>query len=152
MRKIGIEQTNRTILFDAINPEKYNLFQLMTDVSDDSSSLTDEKVEEISEHLLVRSFDEFLDKFKPTIYYYFGYKEDEYGKADGRMIYSLEYPTDVPKELVNTMVIDKSNDFLKMFINLIDSKRDAGKTNVSFDYQKIIKQLSPEKNSGRLKI
>ena len=38
-----IEQTNRTILFDVVNPEVFNMFNIMSDVDENSRSLTDEK-------------------------------------------------------------------------------------------------------------
>lgn len=66
-----IEQTNRTILFDVINPEVFDMFNIMSDVDENSKSLSDEKVAEINNALLVNNFDEFLRKFKPTIYSYY---------------------------------------------------------------------------------
>ena len=54
-----IEQTNRTILFDEINPEKLDLLTLIGDVKG-IESLDDDKVKEINGRLLVSDFDEFL--------------------------------------------------------------------------------------------
>ena len=65
-----ITQTNRTILFEEINPEKLNLLTLVGDAKD-VESLDDAKIKEIHEALLVRSFDEFLNKFEPVVYSYF---------------------------------------------------------------------------------
>ena len=65
-----INQTNRTVLFDVINPECLDLINLMAGIETTDKSLTDEKIKEIHSHLLVRSFDEFLRKFAPTIYSY----------------------------------------------------------------------------------
>ena len=62
-----ISQTNRTILFDVVNPEVFSLSDLMTGTEENVSSLTDEKIKEINDALLVSSFDDFLKKFKPTI-------------------------------------------------------------------------------------
>lgn len=62
-----IYQTNRTMLFEEINPEKLDLITIVGDVKG-IDSLSDEKIKEINQHLLVRSFDEFLDKFSPTVY------------------------------------------------------------------------------------
>lgn len=42
-----IEQTNRTILFDVVNPEVYNMFNIMSDVDENSKSLSDEKVQRL---------------------------------------------------------------------------------------------------------
>ena len=55
-----IYQTNRSMLFEEINPEKLDLLTLVGDVKG-IDSLDDEKIKEINEHLLVKSFDEFLE-------------------------------------------------------------------------------------------
>ena len=62
-----ITQTNRTILFAEINPERLNLLTLVGDVRG-KSSLDDDKIKEINEELLVSSFEEFLEKFTPVVY------------------------------------------------------------------------------------
>ena len=61
-----ITQTNRTMLFAEINPERLNLITLIGDVRG-KTSLDDDKIKEINEELLVSSFDEFLDKFAPVV-------------------------------------------------------------------------------------
>ncbi len=48
-----IEQTNRTILFDVINPEVFDMFNIMSDVDENSKSLSDEKVAEINNALFL---------------------------------------------------------------------------------------------------
>lgn len=147
-----IKQTNRTILFDVVNPEKPDLFTFMSDVPEDSLRLTDSKVREIHSSLLVKSFDEFLEKFKPTIYCYYGEKRDEYGEVMSRgMHYDLERPNGIPKELVKEIVIDRNNDFLKMFISMMDKKSSSGTINVDFNYENITKMLSPEKTLNDVK-
>ena len=65
-----IRQTNRTLLIEEINPEKLNLLTLVGDVRG-LDSLSDDKVKEINEALLVKDFDEFLEKFDPTVYSFF---------------------------------------------------------------------------------
>lgn len=65
-----IKQTNRTLLIEEINPEKLNLLTLVGDVRG-LDSLSDDKVKEINEALLVRNFEEFLEKFDPTVYSFF---------------------------------------------------------------------------------
>lgn len=62
-----IDQTNRTILFDVINPNKNNLFTLIGDTKG-VESLRDDQVKEIDNSLSVTSFEEFLRKFNPCIY------------------------------------------------------------------------------------
>ena len=56
-----IKQTNRTLLIEEINPEKLNLLTLVGDVRG-LDSLSDDKVKEINEALLVRNFEEFFRK------------------------------------------------------------------------------------------
>lgn len=61
-----MEQTNRTILFEQINPMKADLITLIGE-SDKKESLTDEKIATIHKNLAVSSFQEFLDKFTPGV-------------------------------------------------------------------------------------
>lgn len=138
-----IEQTNRTILFDTVNPEIFNIFNIMSDVDENSKSLTDEKVAEINAALLVKNFDEFLKKFRPTIYSYFD-------KEKG-MVYELTKPAGIPNPLVKTIVIDRNNTFLKMFISIMDMKKSSGSTNASFNYEKITEMLAPHKVLNEIK-
>lgn len=138
-----IEQTNRTILFDVVNPEVFNMFNIMSDVDENSKSLSDEKVAEINNALLVNSFDEFLRKFKPTIYSYY---DQERG-----MVYELTKPAGIPEPLVKKIVIDRNNTFLKMFISIMDSKKASGATNASFNYEKVTEMLAPHKTLNEIK-
>lgn len=139
-----MKQTNRTILFDAINPERLDLFNVLAGVDTSDKSLTDEKLKEIHEHLLVKSFDEFLKKFAPVIYSYF----DANSK---KMLYTLQKPVGIPEQLIKEIVIDKNNQFLKTFIQLIDGKRSSNKTNVAFDYEAMLDILSPQKTMKDMK-
>ena len=50
-----ITQTNRTILFAEMNPERLNLVTLIGDVRG-KNSLDDDKIKEINEELVVSSF------------------------------------------------------------------------------------------------
>ncbi len=54
-----IKQTNRTMLMEVINPEKLDFLTLVGDVRG-MESLSDDKIKEITDHHLVKSFDEFL--------------------------------------------------------------------------------------------
>jgi len=83
-----IKQTNRTLLIEEINPEKLNLLTLVGDVRG-LDSLSDDKIKEINEALLVRNFEEFLEANKGIRLFYattktkqkysdVKYKEDDY--------------------------------------------------------------------------
>ena len=99
-----ITQTNRTILFAEINPERLNLLTLVGDVRG-KSSLDDDKIKEINEELLVSSFEEFLEKFTPVVYSWCD-------AATGTIQYSLTKPENIPQNCITEILLNESNDFL----------------------------------------
>lgn len=132
-----ITQTNRTMLFEEINPEKLNLLTIMGDTKD-LDSLDDTTVKEIHEHLLVKNFDDFLDKFSPVVYSFFN-------AGTQSVLYTLEKPASIPEEFVTEIPLNKQNDFLNMLFTLIDTKRSQGLINVDFKFDKILDMISPKK-------
>lgn len=132
-----ITQTNRTILFEEINPEKNDLLTLIGDVKG-KSSLEDEKVKEINENLLVSSFDEFLDKFSPVVYSFFNANNQ-------KVMYSLKKPENIPENCITEIPLNMENDFLKMLLTLISTKGAMGIANVDFKFDKILDMISPKK-------
>ena len=137
MSKNEINQTNRTILFEEINGEKLDLLTLIDEIGS-FESLEDEKIKEINNHLLVKSFDEFLAKFEPKIYSY-------YDANSKNIMYLLEKPEGIPKEFVTEISIDKGNTFFKMLNTLIDSRKSQGNKNVDFKFENILELISPKK-------
>jgi hypothetical protein len=103
-----INQTNRCILFEEINPERLDLLTLVGDVKG-IDSLDDEKIKEINRELLVRSFDEFLEKFSPSVYSFFNAAADD-GK--GAVVYTLKRPENIPPEYISKSACH-NNDSLK---------------------------------------
>ncbi|CAH1189919.1 hypothetical protein PAECIP111893_00017 [Paenibacillus plantiphilus] len=132
-----IQQTNRAMLFEEINPEKLDLITLVGDVKG-IDSLSDEKIKEINRHLLIRSFDEFLDKFLPTVYSF-------YNAANQKVMYTLKKPEGIADDCISEIRIDQNNDFLKMLFTLIDTKRSQGITNVDFKFENLLDMISPKK-------
>lgn len=132
-----ITQTNRTILFEEINPEKNDLLTLIGDVKG-KSSLEDEKVKEINENLLVSSFDEFLEKFAPVVYSFFNANNQ-------KVMYSLKKPENIPENCITEIPLNMENDFLKMLLTLISTKGAMGIANVDFKFDKILDMISPKK-------
>lgn len=132
-----INQTNRTMLFEEINPEKLDLITLIGDVKG-IDSLSDEKIKEINEYLLVKSFDEFLDKFTPTVYSF-------YNAANQKVMYTLKKPEGIQDDCISEIAIDQNNDFLKMLFTLIDTKRSQGIANVDFKFENLLDMISPKK-------
>lgn len=132
-----ITQTNRTMLFEEINPEKLNLLTLIGDTKG-LESLDDAKIKEIHSYLLVHDFDEFLEKFEPVVYSYFN-------AATQSVSYTLEKPENIPEEYISEIPLNKQNDFLNMLFTIMDSKRTQGIINVDFKFEKILDMISPKK-------
>ena len=132
-----INQTNRTILFEEINPEKMDLITLIDD-SKDLDSLDDERIIEINKHLLVSSFDEFLTKFEPKVYSY-------YNAETQSIKYILKKPEGIPEELITEIKIDNGNTFFKMLNTLIEARKSQGNRNVDFKFENILELISPKK-------
>ncbi|WP_291255330.1 transcriptional regulator [Fusobacterium sp.] len=137
MAKNIFEQTNRTILFEEFNGEKLDLLTLVGS-GNNVSSLDDEKIREIHEHLLVKSFPEFLEKFEPKIYSFFN-------AASQKIAYSLEKPQGIPENAITEIPITVDNTFFKMLSTLLESKRINGSKNVDFDFANILNFISPKK-------
>lgn len=132
-----ITQTNRTILLDEINPEKLDLLTMVGDVKG-IDSLNDDKIKEINESLLVKSFDEFLEKFDPVVYSFFNANNQ-------RVMYTLKKPETIPEELLTEIHLNMHNDFLKMLLTLVETKRSQGLLNVDFKFENLTNLISPAK-------
>lgn len=136
MAKI-ISQTNGTMLFEEINPEKLDLLTMVGDVKSDDS-LSDEKVREILDKLSVSSFDEFIEKFDPVIYSF-------YNANNQKVMYTLKKPEGIPDDLLTEIHLNLYNDFLRMLLTLVDTKRSQGMLNVDFKFENLTELISPKK-------
>ena len=132
-----IKQTNGTILFEEINPEKLDLLTMIGDVKS-VNSLSDEKVKEITDTLRVSSFDEFLDKFDPVVYSF-------YNANNQKVMYTLKKPEGIPDDLLTEIHLNLYNDFLRMLLTLVDTKRSQGLLNVDFKFENLTDLISPRK-------
>lgn len=132
-----INQTNRTLLLDEINPEKYDLLTLVGDVKG-IDSLGDDKMSEINSYLECRSYEEMEEKFVPTVYSFFD--------ANTQTVrYTLKKPENIPESMLTEIPLTKNNDFLKMLFTLIESKKAQGVLNVDFGFEKLLDMISPKK-------
>ncbi|SNS15031.1 hypothetical protein SAMN05446037_10052 [Anaerovirgula multivorans] len=132
-----INQTNRTILFEEINPERLDLLTIIGDTKG-IDSLDDDKIKEVNETLLVKSFEEFLDKFSPIVYSF-------YNATNQKVMYTLKKPENLPEDYITEIPINMSNDFLKMLITLIETKTAQGLENVDFKFENLLDMISPKK-------
>lgn len=133
----SIQQTNRTMLFEMINPEKLDLMTLIGNI-EGIESLDDQKIQEIHEALVVHSFDQFLEKFVPTVYGFFEVNTQ-------KVMYTLKKPHTIPEEMLLVVPLDKDNDFLRMLIKLIDSRQEGKRLDNTLNLENIIDMLSPKK-------
>jgi len=122
---------------ETLNPEKQDFLTLVGDVRG-MESLSDDKIKEIHEHLLVRSFDEALEKFEPMVYCY-------YNANNQKVMYSLEKPETIPEEMLTEIPLNRKNEFLNMLMSMIDTKRAEGVINVDFKFEKLTDMISPKK-------
>lgn len=132
-----INQTNRTILFEEINPEKLDLLTIVGS-AESVVGLEDAKIDEINEHLLVKSFDEFLKKFEPKVYSFFN-------AATQKIHYTLRKPDNIPEENITIINLNMENSFLKMLSTLVDARKSQGNKNTDFKFENILDMLSPKK-------
>lgn len=124
-------------MFEEINPEKPDILTLVGDVRG-IDSLSDEKIKEMNEALLVRNFDEFIDKFDPTVYSFFNANNQ-------KIMYTLQKPETIPEEMLTLIHLNKQNDFLKMLMSLVEAKRSQSIINVDFQFDKLTDMISPKK-------
>ncbi len=132
-----ITQTNRTILFAEMNPERVNLLTLIGDVRG-KTSLDDDKIKEINEELVVSSFDEFMEKFAPVVYSWCDASTDA-------VRYSLIRPETIPESCITEIPLNEQNDLLNMLITLLSTREAQGVANVDFKFSNILDMISPRK-------
>ncbi|MGN0330892.1 MAG: transcriptional regulator [Kineothrix sp.] len=132
-----INQTNRTLLMEMLNPEKMDFLTLVGDVRG-MESLSDDKIREINEHLLVHSFAEALEKLDPTVYSYFDANSQ-------KVIYRLEKPETIAEEMLTRIPVNDKNAVMNMLMSMIDTKRAEGAINVDFKFEKLTEMISPKK-------
>ena len=106
-----ISQTNRTLLLEEFNPEKLDLLTMIGDVRG-VDSLSDDKIKEINEALLCRSYEEFQEKFAPCIYSF-------YDANTQTVRYTLKKPESIPENMLTEIPLNQQNDFLKMLFSLM---------------------------------
>ncbi len=116
-----MEQTNRTILFEEINPEKMDLLTL---ISGDGKlkSLNDEDIYRIHQHLKVSSYDEFLDKFKPSVNMYLDTEAC-----------TVSFDRNESNLYSQRLYLDEDNSLLNTLIRLIEAKKTNKYLLKSFD-------------------
>lgn len=132
-----IQQTNRTLLLEEINPEKLDLLTLVGDVKG-LESLNDDKIKEINMHLACANFDEFQEKFAPVVYSF-------YDANSQSVKYTLKKPETIAESMLTEIPVNTQNDFLKMLFTIMDSKKAQGILNSDFGFENLLDMISPKK-------
>jgi len=132
-----ITQTNRTILFAEINPEKLNILTIIGDVRG-KTSLDDDKIKEINEALVVGSLEEFFEKLDPVVFSWCD-------AATGDIQNSLKKPENIPDSCITEIPLNLDNDLLNMLVTLQDAKGAQRVANVDFKFDSILDMISPKK-------
>ncbi|MDF2544619.1 MAG: hypothetical protein K0S47_4337 [Herbinix sp.] len=126
-----IKQTGRTIIFEEFNKEKEDLCTLLTRDTDEIST---EKFVQSLKSLEVTSYQQFLDKFAPTIY--------ETVVQTDENTYKFVYELEKPKGDYTEISL-KDHAFYKMIVNIFSQKSSSGTSNLEFNYDNLKKALTP---------
>ncbi|MFR8667047.1 MAG: hypothetical protein ACLVEI_04180 [Anaerobutyricum soehngenii] len=137
-----VKQTGKTIIFEEFNKEKFDLVSLLTKDAEEISlekfkdELMGKQDDGSNAELIVESFEEFVEKFSPTVYE----TVVRTGENSSKFVYELERPN---KEGFTEIRL-KDHAFYKMIMALIDRKATTDKGNMEFPYESLKKALTPE--------
>lgn len=132
-----INQTNRTLLLDVINPDIPDLLTLVGDVKG-IDSLDDDKMKEVNQYLECRSYEEVERKFKPVVWSFFDVNSQS-------VKYTLEKPESMPESMLTPIYLNEFENFQKMILSVMQSRKAQGLLNVEFGFEKMLEMISPKK-------
>lgn len=101
--------------------------------------LSDTKLMEIENTLGVSSFEEFLEKFAPTIYQITTMADDGY-----HFSWSFERPK-INDDSIKAIKLDKNFKVLKGFITAMDDRKASGKDFLEYDIDDAFQEFLPQK-------
>lgn len=132
-----INQTNRTLLLDVINPQEQDLLTLIGDVKG-IDSLDDDKMKEINQYLECYSYEDVEQKFRPVVWSFFD-------AATQSVKYTLEKPESIPENMLTPIYVNESENFQKAVLTVMQSRKAQGLLNVEFEFEKLLEIISPKK-------
>lgn len=132
-----IEQTNRTLLLDIINPQEQDLLTLVGDVKG-IDSLDDDKMREINQYLECYSYEDVEKKFKPVVWSFFD-------SVSQSVKYTLEKPESIPEDMLTPIYVNESENFQQAILTVMQSRKAQGLLNVEFGFEKLLEIISPKK-------
>lgn len=139
-----INQTNRTLLLEVINPDMMDLVTLVGDVKG-LDSLNDDQMREINQHLECRSYEEVERKFKPTVWSF-------YDANSQSVKYTLERPEHIQESMLTAINLNEYDNFFKTILTVMDSRKAQGLLNVEFYFERLLQMISPKKVMEDIKL
>ncbi|MBR0260462.1 MAG: hypothetical protein IJQ85_01575 [Selenomonadaceae bacterium] len=128
-------QTHKTIIFEEFDSSTDNLYTIINNDPSDNKL-----AEEIENKLLVKSFEEFMEKFAPKVY------EVAWREPDSGNIKFL-YTTDPTKfaGYPNFQIKISDHAFYRALAKLYETRGSTGQSNLKFDDREIMEMLTPKK-------
>lgn len=123
-----ISQNSRTIIFERFNDQKPNLCTLLKG-QDNSDAL-----DIVNEKLCIKSFEEFKDKFRPTVYEIFS--------NDNEGNFQVKYSLEICKGAHPISLCD--HEFYKAVHDIAIEKSASTNDNNNIDYSKLYEALDPK--------
>lgn len=132
-----IKQTSKTMIIEEFctsekTPDLYTMLK-NEDVKQKSEFFS-----LIEKNLEVRSFEEFVEKFMPSVWEW--YETSDSQDCPARFCFSLEKPAGAVQAHELNIA---DNEFYKMVMDLYSKKTASGESNLEFDYSRVAELLSP---------
>lgn len=138
-----IKQTSKAILFEEFNSSADDLYTI---IKNENVREKSEFFKIIEDKLEVRSFEEFSEKFMPSVWEWIEASDNPNKPVSFR--YSMEKPDGIPN--AHELRLDK-NEFYSMVMKLYEQKGSSGECDLEFDYSMVAELLSPNKVLERAK-
>ena len=141
-----LKQMHRAILFeeftDRTDTSATNLAALLRTYD---PKVNDEKLyEKIKDKLEVRSFKEFLEKFKPEVYQY------TTGTTSDVPIFQYTTSTIEGQKIEGAEKVSITDTYYEMLVNMYSQKGDSGVANIEFNDAKLREILTPKREIDAL--
>jgi len=136
-------QTNCTILLGEFTPDIEDILTIMGDTRG-ISAVSDDLIKELLDKLLVHSYEEFEKKLPIKAYGFFN-------AEDQKMIFTLKKPEHLPPEYVTEYPLGIRSPSTGVLFDMIDARSRQGARNVEFNFESMVKQLSPEKMQSAIR-
>ena len=134
-----IRQTSKTLLLEEFCSSE-SVLDLYTILRNEDVEQKSEFNRSIEDNLEVRSYEEFVNKFMPSVWEWMEQSQDP--SCPVKFCYSLEKPDGISQ--AHEMKLS-NNEFYAMVMDLYSKKGTSGNSNLEFDYTRVSELLSPSK-------